>query len=76
VQGYEAWPAVGVSHPDDKINVIVANQVMIGAYRAGIPGNGKPFPDGAKTVKIHWKPKQSTEAPFAITVPGTLIAAW
>jgi Cytochrome P460 len=72
-RGYEEWPAVAVSHPEDKINMIVANQVMIEAYLAGVPGNGKPFPDGAKTVKIHWKPKQSTEAPFAVVVPGTLI---
>jgi hypothetical protein len=63
-RGYEDWADVAVSHPADKINVIVANQVMIEAYRAGIPANGKPFPDGAKAVKIHWKPKQSTEAPF------------
>jgi hypothetical protein len=72
-RGYEERPAVAVSHPEDKINQIVANQVMIEAYLAGAPGNGKPFPDGAKTVKIHWKPKQSTEAPFAVVVPGTLI---
>ena len=56
-RGYEDWPDVAVSHPEDKINVIVANPVMIDAYRAGVPGNGKPFPDGAKTVKIHWKPE-------------------
>jgi hypothetical protein len=72
-RGYEDWADVAVSHPADKINVIVANQVMIEAYRAGIPGNGKPFPDGAKAVKIHWKPKQSTEAPFPVAVPDTLI---
>jgi hypothetical protein len=72
-RGYEEWPAVAVSHPEDKINMIVANQVMIEAYLAGVPGNGKPFPDGAKTVKIHWKPKQSTEAPFPVAVPDTLI---
>ena len=64
---------IAVSHPEDKINMIVANQVMIEAYLAGVPGNGKPFPDGAKTVKIHWKPKQSTEAPFPVAVPDTLI---
>ena len=46
---------------------------MIDAYRAGVPGNGKPFPDGSKVVKIHWKPKQSTEAPFPVAVPDTLI---
>ena len=72
-RGYEDWPDVAVSHPEDKINVIVANPIMIEAYRAGIPGNGKPFPDGSKIVKIHWKPKQNAEAPFAVTVPNTLL---
>ena len=72
--GYEDWPAISVSHPEDgKINLIVGNQVMIDAYRAGIPGNGKPFPDGAKAVKIHWKPKQSKEAPFPVAEPDTLL---
>jgi len=46
---------------------------MIDAYRAGIPGNGKPFPDGSKMAKIHWKPETSAEAPDPATaVPGTL----
>jgi Cytochrome P460 len=46
---------------------------MIDAYRAGIPGNGKPFPDGSKTAKISWKKKKSTEAPDPTTVvPDTL----
>jgi Cytochrome P460 len=71
--GQVHWPAVAVSHPEDKINVIVANPTMIAAYRSGIPGNGKPFPDGSITVKIHWKPKQDGEAPFPVTVPGTLL---
>ena len=44
---------------------------MIDAYRAGVPGNGKPFPDGSKMAKIHWKPKKSAEAPDPTTVPGT-----
>ena len=26
---------------------ILGNPTLIEAYRAGIPGNGKPFPDGA-----------------------------
>jgi len=25
---------------------------MIEAYKAGIPGNGKPFPDGSRIAKI------------------------
>jgi hypothetical protein len=42
---------------------------MIAAYRAGIPGNGKPFPDGSMIAKIEWRPKKSTEAPFAVNIP-------
>jgi hypothetical protein len=72
-RGYEDWANVAVSQTEDKINVIVANPVMIEAYRAGVPGNGKPFPDGAKTAKIHWKPKQSAEAPEPTTIPDILI---
>ena len=48
----------------DLLKVMVANPTMIDAYRAGVPGNGKPFPDGSKIAKIEWKPKKSTEAPF------------
>jgi hypothetical protein len=44
---------------------------MIEAYQAGIPGNGKPFPDGAKMAKIHWTPKMNQYFPDT-TVPGTL----
>ena len=42
------------------------------AYRAGVPENGKPFPDGSKIAKIHWKPEKSAEAPGPTTVPGAL----
>jgi hypothetical protein len=45
---------------------------MIDAYRAGVPGNGKQFPDGSKVAKIEWKPKKNTEAPFSVNVPNTL----
>src|SRR5262245_49706176 len=27
---------------------MVANPTMIAAYKSGIPGNGKPFPDGSE----------------------------
>ena len=72
-RGYEDWPVVAVSHPDGKLNVIVANTAMIEAYLAGIPNNGQPFPDGSKMAKIAWKPKQSEEAPFAVSIPDTLM---
>jgi hypothetical protein len=42
---------------------------MIAAYKAGVPGSGQPFPEGSMIVKLQWKPKKSTEAPFAVDVP-------
>ncbi len=71
-RGFEDWATVAVSQSGDLIEVIVGNPAMIDAYRAGIPGNGKSFPDGAKMAKIHWKAKQSAEAPSPTTVPDTL----
>ena len=71
-RGYEGWQNVAVSQTGDKIEVILGNPAMIKAYRSGIPGNGKPFPDGAKMAKIHWIAKQSAEAPSPTTVPDTL----
>jgi hypothetical protein len=70
-RGYEGWQAVAVSQNDKLVAVILANPVMIDAYQAGIPGNGKPFPDGSKMAKIHWKPKQNQFFPDT-TVPGAL----
>ena len=69
-RGYEDWVMVSSSRTDEELKVIVANPAMIKAYRAGIPGNGKPFPDGAKMAKIHWNPKKMDTFPAA-TVPGT-----
>ena len=45
---------------------------MIDAFKAGVPGAGKRFPERSKIAKIQWKPKESTEAPFAVNVPDTL----
>ena len=71
-RGYEDWQVVGISQTEELMAVILANPAMIEAYRAGVPGNGKPFPDGSKIAKIHWKPKKSEDAPAATTVPGAL----
>lgn len=71
-KGYEGWEVVSVAKTDDVIKVIVANPVMIEAFKAGVPGNGKPFPDGSKIAKIQWVPKKSTEAPFDVSVPDHL----
>src|SRR5687767_3166254 len=67
-RGYEGWQTVSLSRNDKAVAVILANPVMIEAYQAGIPGNGKPFPDGSKMAKIHWQPKQSPQFPN-VTVP-------
>src|SRR5690349_13604493 len=71
-RGYEDWQTVAVSQAGDMIDVILANPVMIDAYRSGVPGNGRPFPDGSKIAKIHWKAEKSADAPAPTTVPGTL----
>ena len=71
-RGYEDWQTVAVSQNGKMIETILGNPEMIGAYKAGIPGNGKPFPDGAKMAKIHWNAKKNTEEPGDPTVPDTL----
>jgi hypothetical protein len=71
-RGYESWEAVSISRNEKVVAVILANPVMIAAYRAGFPGNSKPIPDGAKMAKVHWTAKQNEYFPDA-TVPGTLV---
>ena len=71
-KGYEDWKVISVSHSGDVLAVILGNPEMIAAYQAGVPGNGKPFPDGAKMAKIHWNAKKSAEAPAPTAVPDSL----
>src|SRR5277367_4431574 len=71
-RGYEDWSVVSSARTDDVLKVIVANPTMINAYKAGIPGNGQPFPEGSKIAKLQWKPKKSTDAPFVVDVPDVL----
>ncbi len=74
-RGYEDWQAVGVSHPSEAqtLNVIVANPTMVAAFRAGIPGSGRPFPDGSRMAKITYGSRQQPGAPFSSKVPGELL---
>jgi hypothetical protein len=69
-RGFEAWQVVSISQDNGLLAAILANPVMIDAYLAGVPSNGKPFPDGAKMAKVHWNPKTMETFPSA-TVPGT-----
>lgn len=70
-RGFESWQTISISQNGPVIAVIVGNPQMIEAYQSGIPGNGKPFPDGAKMSKIHWIPKK-TDSPGNPTVPDKL----
>jgi hypothetical protein len=67
-KGYENWQLVSISQNGGMFAAILGNPAMIDAFRAGAPGNGKPFPDGAKMAKVHWAPGASTTFPAA-TVP-------
>jgi len=75
-KGYEDWSVVSSARTDEVLKVIVANPTMINAYKSGIPGNGKPFPEGSKIVKLQWKPKKSTDAPFVVDVPDVFTQAF
>jgi len=75
-RGYEDWAAVSSARQDEILKVIVANPKMISAYKAGVPGNGQPFPEGSMIVKLQWKTKKSTEAQFAVDVPDFFTQAF
>lgn len=70
-RGYENWQVVAVSRTDEQLKVIVANDVMMRAYRGGLPADGKQFPEGSKVVKIEWAVKKNT-TPYPVEVPGVL----
>src|SRR5262245_59893960 len=71
-RGYEGWQAIAMSCNERVVAMTLGNPAMIDAYKAGIPANGQPVPDGAKMAKIHWKPKPNQFFPDA-TVPGDLV---
>jgi len=71
-RGYEDWSVIAISENGGLISVILGNPVMIAAFRSGVPGNGKSFPDGSRMAKIHWNPKQNETEPGQPTVPATL----
>jgi hypothetical protein len=69
-KGYESWQVINVSQNGGAFAAILGNPAMIAAYRAGIPANGKPVPDGARMAKIHWAPRENLTAPGPPTVGG------
>jgi hypothetical protein len=71
-KGYDSWQDVAVSETQGSVKAILANATMIKAYKEGIPGNGKPFPDGVKIAKIEWIKKKNPLAQYFVEVPDTL----
>jgi hypothetical protein len=74
-KGYDAWQSIAPSQTDESIKSILGNSVMINAYKAGIPDNGKSVPDGAMMAKLEWSKKSNTASPYAVLVPDTLVSA-
>ena len=75
-KGYEDWQLISTSKTDDRMKVILGNPTIIAAFKSGIPGNGKPFPEGSKIAKVQWKPKKSTDAPFVVDEPEPASATY
>jgi Cytochrome P460 len=71
-RGYETWESVAPSQTNDGIKVIVANPVMIQAYKKGIPNNGDAFPEGSMVAKIEWSKVSNPESPYPVNVPGVI----
>lgn len=71
-KGYDAWETIAVSETEGSVKAILGNPTMIAAYKQGIPENGKPFPEGSKTVKIEWIKKKNPESPYLVQVPDML----
>ena len=68
-RGYEDWAVISTARTDEELKVIVGNPAIINAFKTGAPGNGQPFPEGSKMVKMQWKLTKSKEAPFVVDVP-------
>ena len=71
-RGYDAWETIAVSETEGSVKAILGNPTMVSAYKEGVPDNGKPFPEGSKTVKIEWIKKKNALSPYFVEVPDTL----
>lgn len=71
-RGYDSWSVIALSEKRGLIAVILGNPVIIDAYKSGIPGNGKPFPDGSKIAKVRWNAKKNEVDPGQPMQPDTL----
>lgn len=68
IKGYETWQVIAPSYRTDnhEVRIILGNPAMIAAYKQGIPGNGRSFPDGSVIVKIGWSERKNPRFPVAL----------
>ena len=71
-KGYENWQDVAVSQTATGMKAIVANPVMMEAFRSGLLAKGETFPDGSKIAKIEWSFKRDAVSPYFVNVPDKL----
>ena len=67
-KGYEDWAVVATSETSELMKVMVANPVMIAAYKAGIPLNGHLSRKAPRSSRS-WTKKKNLEAPFDVGYP-------
>jgi hypothetical protein len=68
-RGYEAWQTISISRNEKVVAVILGNPVMINAYQAGIPANGKPVPDGCARCRSPSRRYSDATPPVRKRVP-------
>jgi hypothetical protein len=74
-KGYDTWQTIAPSQTDEGLKAILGNSVMINAYKAGMPDNGRSVPDGAMMAKLEWTKKSDDASPYAVSVPDKLKSA-
>jgi hypothetical protein len=78
-KGYDSWQMIGTSVAGRDgcgstkvgcMKAILANPVMVDAYRNGVPANGARVPDGAILAKVEWLESSDEQSPYEVAVPG------
>jgi hypothetical protein len=68
IRGFEAWQVVAPSYRTDnkEVRFIVGNETLVNAYKSGVPGDGRPFPDGSILVKVGYSERKNADFPSAL----------
>ena len=75
-KGYEDWSVVSSARTEEVLKVIVANPAMIKAYKAGVPGNGQPFPRGLHDREAPVEAEEEHGSAFRVDVPDVFKQAF